>query len=219
MAPNSSDVRNIRLLFNEKGIEMRLLLCLLLCGIVSADEKFGLKAPAGWGGETIPLPTGFAPKMKLKGTEHIRFAPGMMKAGSETFFCYAFAFEFQRDLNVTDKVLQEELLKYYRGLSKAVLRDQTPVLPFERFTVKLTQVEPKEKLKNMPQQWTAELKWVEPFATRKTQTLHMEIRVWKGNQKQFLFACVSPQSRKADVWKQLRKIRTDYIKSKGATAN
>ena len=196
---------------------MRLLLCLLLCGAAAADEKPGLKAPAGWGGETIPLPTGFAPKMSLKGVEHIRFAPGMMKADSNSFFCYAFAFEFLQDLNLTEKALKEELLKYYRGLSKAVLRDKTPELAFDKFTIELKKVEPKQSLKNMPRQWTAKLKWVEPFATQKTQTLNMEIRTWTGDEKQFLFACVSPQAKKAEIWKQLRKIRTDYMKSKGAT--
>ena len=97
------------------------------------------------------------------------------------------------------------------------MRDKTPELAFDKFTIELKKVEPKQKLKNMPRQWTAKLKWVEPFATQKTQTLNMEIRTWTGDEKQFLFACVSPQTNTAEIWKQLRKIRTDYMKSKGAT--
>ena len=41
---------------------------LLMCGsLLFADEpgSFKLAAPAGWGGETIQLPPGFAPDMKL----------------------------------------------------------------------------------------------------------------------------------------------------------
>ena len=38
-----------------------------------------LEAPEGWKGETISLPPGFAPGMKLQGLEKIRFAPGMFK--------------------------------------------------------------------------------------------------------------------------------------------
>ena len=62
---------------------------------LGADEStsFKLAAPENWGGETIELPPGFAPDMKLKGHEHIRFAPGMMKPASDTFFTYAFVFE------------------------------------------------------------------------------------------------------------------------------
>ena len=92
---------------------------LLMCGTASvADEPgtFKLAAPEGWGGETIPLPPGFAPDMKLKGSEHIRFAPGMMKPASDSFFSYAFVFDLQPEPVLTETVLKDEFLKYYRGL-------------------------------------------------------------------------------------------------------
>ena len=81
---------------------------LLMCGtILVADEPgtFKLAAPEGWGGETIQLPPGFAPDMKLKGSEHIRFAPGMMKPKSDSFFCYAFVFEVQPQPLLLSKVV------------------------------------------------------------------------------------------------------------------
>ncbi len=71
---------------------LRLLIVSLLISvtIAVADERDSPKLAAsdGWGGETIQLPPGFARDMKLKRLEHIRFAPGMMKAESESFFCY-----------------------------------------------------------------------------------------------------------------------------------
>ena len=54
---------------------------LLMSGtlLVAAEPTTAeLAAPDGWAGETIALPPGFAPDMKLKGTEQVRFAPGMM---------------------------------------------------------------------------------------------------------------------------------------------
>src|SRR5262245_54496113 len=63
--------------------------------IAAEPENTKLAAPTGWGGETIQLPPRFAADMKLKGTEHIRFAPGMMKPESDSFFSYAFTFELQ----------------------------------------------------------------------------------------------------------------------------
>src|SRR5438045_1155199 len=50
-----------------------------------------------WKGERIQLPPPFAPAMKLKGTEEIRFAPGMFDASSATFFSYAFVFSVSQD--------------------------------------------------------------------------------------------------------------------------
>ncbi|MBI3866583.1 MAG: hypothetical protein HY290_32275, partial [Planctomycetia bacterium] len=78
---------------------------LLMSGTLLAAEDPKaprLAAPEGWGGETIALPPGFAPDMKLKGSEHIRFAPGMMKAESDSFFSYAFVFELESKPELTE---------------------------------------------------------------------------------------------------------------------
>ena len=76
---------------------------LMSATLLIAEEKNPAKlaAPEGWAGETIELPPGFAPDMKWKGSEHIRFAPGMMKPASDSFFCYAFAFELQPKPDLT----------------------------------------------------------------------------------------------------------------------
>jgi hypothetical protein len=50
---------------------------LLMSGslLVAAEPKTAeFSASEDWTGETIAIPPGFAPEMKLKGTEHIRFS-------------------------------------------------------------------------------------------------------------------------------------------------
>ena len=61
-------------------------------------------------------------------------------------------------------------------------------------------------------QYTATLSWVEPFATKKPQKLNMEILTWSDSDRNFIFACVSPQARDKAIWKQLHTIRDDYLK-------
>ena len=61
-------------------------------------------------------------------------------------------------------------------------------------------------------QYTGTLDWVEPFATKKRQKLNLEIRTWTRNDRNYIFACVSPQARDAVIWKQLHTIRDDYLK-------
>jgi len=188
--------------------------------LLIADEPstFKLAAPDGWGGETIELPPTFAPDMKLKGSEHIRFAPGMMKPGSDSFFCYAFVFELQPKPVLTEAVLKDEFLKYYRGLCKAVLNGKLPDVDPSEFTLELQRVKtdakpsPDEKAADAPTLYTGTLDWVEPFATKKPQKLNLEIRTWARNDRNYIFACVSPQARDAAVWKQLHVIRDDYLK-------
>ena len=182
--------------------------------LLAAQErtKFKLAAPPRWAGETIPLPPGFAPDMKVKGVEHIRFAPGMMDPKSDTFFSYAFAFELEPKPALTEATLKEEFLKYYRGLCKAVLRGERPVIDPSEFTLALKQKKSQTSAKGVTR-YEAQLKWVEPFATKKEQTLNLEIQTWSRDKRNYVFACVSPQKRNAAIWKQLHKIRDDYASS------
>ncbi len=194
---------------------------LLMSGtLLFANEpgSFKLAAPAGWGGETIQLPPGFAPDMKLKGSEHIRFAPGMMKPESDSFFCYAFAFELQPQPVLTEDIVKGEFLKYYRGLCKAVLNGKLPEVDPSEFTLDLQRVKsdaqpsPDEKSTDTPTQYIGTLDWIEPFATKKPQKLNLEIRTWASSDRNYIFACVSPQAQDAAIWKQLQTIRDDYLK-------
>lgn len=194
---------------------------LLIFGMAfAADETNSLKlaAPEGWSGETISLPPGFAPDMKLKGSEHIRFAPGMMKPASDSFFSYAFVFELQSKPDLTEAVVRDEFLKYYRGLCKAVLNGKVPGVDPSQFTLELLRLksdakdQPNEKEMDAPASYTGTLDWVEPFATKKPQKLNLELRTWTRNDRNYIFACVSPQGRDAAIWKQLHSIRDDYLK-------
>ncbi len=194
---------------------------LLMAGtILAADEPSTAKlaAPAEWGGETIQLPPGFAPEMKLKGSEHIRFAPGMMNPASDTFFSYAFVFELEPMPELTEAVVKDEFLKYYRGLYKAVRKGNLPQVDPSTFTLELQRAESDatitldDKNADMPVLYTGTLEWVEPFATKKPQTLNLDIQTWTRNDRSFIFACVSPQATDAAIWKQLHKIRNGYLK-------
>ena len=189
---------------------------LLMSGMVLVvdEPKFAtLAAPADWGGETIKLPPGFAPDMKLQGFESIRFAPGMMKPGSDTFFSYAFVFQLQPKPTLTQVVVKEEFLKYYRGLCRTVLNGKLPDVDPSEFEFELRQVN--EKTADMSTSYVGTLDWIEPFATKKPQKLNLEIRTWTKDDHNYLFACVSPQVRDTAIWKQLRTIRENYLAGAG----
>lgn len=87
----------------------QLTLALLICLPLSAQDepKDTLPTPKGLTNEWIPLPPGFAPKFGYKGVEDIRFAPGMFKADSDSFFSYLLAFQVEP----TSKVDTDSLKK------------------------------------------------------------------------------------------------------------
>ena len=174
-------------------------------------QKFEIKKPTPeWAGERIKLPPSFAPKLGLKGIEEILFAPGMFKADEKNFFSYVFLFALDRKPELTAEVLRKELLAYYIGLSKA--RMGNPKLDTSKFTVKLQalklqEASPKGALN--AKFYRAEVYWIEPFATKKFQTLYFELQTWqyKGSPFNYLFVCASPQKRSAPIWKTMRGIR------------
>jgi len=179
-----------------------------------------------WKGERIQLPPPFAPAMKLKGTEEIRFAPGMFDAGSATFFSYAFVFSVSKDQALTEDIIQREILAYYRGLSESILKRKKVNADADKFTFKLQQAKEAagtpEKVAASAKavQYHGELNWTEPFVTAKPQVLYFEIQSWAdpATSRNYLFVCTSPKPRgDADAtWTELRKIRRSF-EVKGAS--
>jgi hypothetical protein len=110
------------------------------------------------------------------------------------------------------KVLKKELFTYYSGLSKA--RMSNPKLDTSKFSVKVNTVQDKgvsPKGSVSVKNYLAEVVWLEPFATKKMQTLHFELQTWRYSESpyQYLFVCASPQKRGKPIWKTLRGIRAE----------
>ena len=218
-----------------KKFPLVLLLALSVGGLIGLGRLFAADEPkaatAGgtvekltfhtdWKGERIELPPTFAPEMKLKGIEEIRFAPGMFDATSGSFFTYVFVFSVSKDQELSPAVIQKETLAYYRGLAGSILKNKGRAAEAEKFTFKLEQA--KEATGTPEQvpastkvtQYTGELDWVEPFVTAKPQVLHFEIQAWTdpATSRNYLFVCTSPKVRgETDaLWKELRKIRRSF---------
>jgi hypothetical protein len=109
----------------------RFFLCLILLAAItphaSAEPEFVFETGTPeWKGERLDLPPGFAPDLGWTGVEHIRFAPGMFKAGEPDFFSYVLVFLLEPGSDVSESALKRELLVYYRGLSKAVMAGKLP---------------------------------------------------------------------------------------------
>ncbi|NBR87508.1 MAG: hypothetical protein EBS84_18150 [Proteobacteria bacterium] len=194
-----------------------------LAAVGNAGEAFVFKT--SWKGERITLPPGFAPAMKLKGIEEIRFAPGMFQPQSDSFFSYAIVFSVAKDQALSPEVIQREILVYYQGLAESVSKSQGRTVDAGKFTFKLDRAKqatgaPAQLPPTTPvTQYAGELDWVEPFATGKPQVLHFEIQAWSDSAaaRNYLFVCTSPTARTetTGIWSELRTIRRTFeIKSK-----
>jgi len=199
---------------------------LLIAGLLplAANEPAGSEGPKflfetgspPWRGERIPLPPSFARDLGWTGVEEIRFAPGMFQPTKPDFFSYILVFALEPGSDLSEKGLKQELLTYYRGLSKSAMESAEMEVDTESFTISLEKTDlanagapdaaPKARA------WTATLDWVEPFATRKKQTLHFELHTWVQGETPVVLSCVSPLDPKADAapWESLRAIRKTF---------
>lgn len=189
-------------------------LILTPCARSQADKEPSsqVPTPSGWVKETIPLPPAFAPDMKWKGSEELRFAPGMFKADAPDFFSYALLFRLPADSEIDVKAMEREMLAYYRGLAGAVLKSKKQGVDMKSFQLTITTArQPPEKRAGgeVVAGYVGELKWIEPFATGKPQTLRLEIHTWSTAKRDHhcVFVCASPQPETGAVWTTLREIR------------
>lgn len=173
-----------------------------------------------WKGERIALPPTFAPAMKVKGVEVIRFAPGMFQAQSESFFSYAFVFSLVKEQPLTKEIIQREMLVYYQGLAESVSKSKGRTVDAGKFTFELEQAKQATGTpEQMPAatkvtQYAGKLAWVEPFVTGQPQTLHFEIQFWtdSGTARDYLFVCTSPKvpGGTEAIWRELRNLRRSF---------
>ena len=181
---------------------------ILFCVAVAAWGRdpiavdFAIDSP-GWGGEVITLPPGFAPDMRIKGVEDIRFAPGMFKPGAADFFSYIFVIASTAGQRMESAFIRQELLVYFQGLAKSVSKGS---IDPSNFVFDLQRL----KAKGPHAVYRGTLDWVEPFATRKPQKLHLDLHVQTHAGKDYLIVCVSPQSPEHAVWSTLRTVRRSF---------
>ncbi|WHI49450.1 hypothetical protein P3339_13315 [Microbulbifer sp. MLAF003] len=182
------------------NILTRLVACvtLLFSPLLSAEELSTYSEfPKGSKTEVIPFPIEFASDITLNGIEELVFLPGMYKQEKEDFFSYAFSWTHKPEKNqvIGKTKIENFIASYYRGLYKAVTEGK--------------EYEPAITIEQVDGKYTGQISWIEPFVTKKEQTLHFkgdQIHCEKINELRWFFL-VSPQDSSHPVWKELQSIK------------
>lgn len=185
-----------------KPLPLLFFLIAALPRITPAEPEFRFETGPEWRGERIELPPGFAPDLGWNGVEVIRFAPGMFQPESDSFFSYALVFLLEAGSDVSREAIQREVLTYYRGLATAVMGGKGIPVDAGAFTLDMEE--------DSDTVLRATLDWIEPFATRQAQTLHLEIHPWMHGQQPAIFFAVSPQPEDHVIWTELRRIQESF---------
>lgn len=178
--------------------------CALLAPVRSEPAAFRWPAPNGWQKETIPFPLGFAPELKYRGVEELRFAPGFFHADSPNYWSYAFAWWLEGTPALDRKALETDLARYFSGLSQVVGGKKYRFNP-ARFQARLKDAPAEQRQGHAVRHLTGTLDTYDPFVTGKEITLQVEVRTWDCPTagRRVLLLQASPQSREHPVWKSL----------------
>ena len=166
------------------------------------------KTPPDWRYERIEFPLPFAPELKYKGFEELRFAPGMFNAKSDTYFTYVFAMKITNDVSIDAKFLKTFLETYFRGLCKTVAKDSDFDIDASKILATV-----RENHYEAPQSrdFRVVLDSFDPFVTGKPLKLNLEMLVVETQPNDHrIFAAVSPKPTDSTVWKLLRKLKRQF---------
>lgn len=180
---------------------------------VRAEEKTApgaslfQQSPADWKAEVIPFPLGFAPDIDYKGVEELRFAPGMFKPETDTYFTYAFVWWLEGRPLIDAARLQDDLLKYYRGLYQAVSKKETKQVG--SFAVKIEPDGSSDEDKVRKIRYRGEVRWVDPFVTEGDVSLNLRIFHWvcAGQDRTVVLFLATPRKDGHAVWDTLSSIK------------
>ncbi len=164
--------------------------------------------PADWRFERIDFPLSFAPEIRYNGFEELRFAPGMFKPESDTYFTYVFVMKITDAVTLDAPALQSLLETYFRGLCRTVGKEKK----FDIDTSKITaQVRPVQPDAPPTRSFSATVASFDPFVTGKPLTLNFEMLVIdKSRTDHRIFAAISPKPADSPIWKQLRTLKDQF---------
>jgi len=189
------------------------LLSFFLTADLRAADPFVFEAPKGWRSERIPFPLGFAPELKYRGFEELRFGPGIFRAGSDTYWTYVFFWWIDGEASMTKAQLEKDLLDYYRGLSKAVGGSKGFNIDPAKISIELKEVDPPRSGKSGYTPFlSGKLRTYDAFATGNLLELNIEVSqsYFKAAKRRWVFFSVSPRDKSKPVWNVMHKIRDSF---------
>ena len=166
--------------------------------------------PAGWKKETIPFPLDFAPAIAHRGSEELRFAPGMFKPAAPDYWSYAFVWWVEDREMQSWESLQGELNAYFQGLITSVAKEKKLKIPADSIRVSLHPLRMKAVGGWQPMNGEATLPDAFSDGRRVQLSLWLYQKDFPALHRRALMALVSPAAADSPVWEQLQQCRAGF---------
>jgi hypothetical protein len=177
-------------------------------GVKTLPPTLFAEAPAGWQrGALFSFPIIFAPQIDLTGYEETIFAPGFADPANDNFLTYSFIWWLEGSPTLEEGRLEQEMLRYFQGLSARSVRD----VDTTKFAVRL-------QPDTGPGSWGAHrysgtITWIEPIGKRLVDT-NVKVVTWRceGPKRTGIMFKISPQPFGSRTWEavdQLKPVRCE----------
>jgi pimeloyl-ACP methyl ester carboxylesterase len=173
-------------------------------------NKYVYPIPTGWETETILFPIEFAPELRYKGFEELRFAPGWGDPKSGEKWAYTLLWWLDGNYQFDERTLKHDLENYFTGLTKQ--RADASKLGQSLYTPATAQV---QKVKTMPgdkDTYTASADIFDAQVTQKPGKLFFKIHVkdCPDKARTLLLLEVAGAGYTEKIWQLLDKINNDF---------
>jgi hypothetical protein len=184
----------------KKPMAIVFLFCMCFVGLGQEEPKQAiLEADDSWGKEVIPFPVDWAPDVKLKGFEELRFHPQWKKVNDSGFWSLVMAWQIDVAQPLTVREIEGNFEGYFKGLMKPNHWAETfpdPMLVFVKETGPNTN------------RFVGKMGFFDGFHTGKVMTINIqgEQLFCEHSHKATVVFRISPQSFENTIWKALHKV-------------
>ena len=187
----------------KRGLLFIFLTCSMLT-LMAQKRPLILARPADWRFEQFTLPPEFAPAVKYKGLEELRFSPGWGDKNATDYFTLIFGIRFDDTKSVSQEDIKNYLLTYFRGLCDFTVKARK-LSPVDTSAIKVTFERQKKQIGDRIYNVTLNMFGV--FTDGAPITLNMEIKVSEDpdHQRVYLHIIASPLPKTHPVWKGLHE--------------
>jgi hypothetical protein len=167
--------------------------------------------PAGWSAESNKFPLGFASALPYRGTEEVRYAPGMYKPGTRDFWTYAIVWALEGEAPVAEADLEANLTTYFKGLTESVGGSKFNFDP-ARYSVTLQPASDAMIAGHATKRYTGRAALYDGFTSGLPLDLNTEAFVWQcqAEKKTLVMFLFSPSARGSQVWENTRAVGESF---------
>lgn len=176
---------------------------------VNWQPPYKLDKPKGWGTEHFEVPVDFAPEIRYKGVEDIRFAPGWGDSSSAEHWSYAFLWWLKDKPVIDAPTLNSYLTAYYNGLvNRNIIRRQIPAAKQVPTVVNIKKV---KTLAGDIETYGGSIRMLNYMVQRPVE-LHCTIHVkhCEAQERTALFFEISPQPATHIIWQQMDQLWSSF---------